>query len=242
MAERVMLEETKVFDKPMKRQILSSFPPNYLQTLYSHRKKIIGKIPGSREEFDPEKVLRSLEFGDAVICLDSNKLPDKWWQIALTSLIPADHIGHGISEAAGLNSTLPDDLFSGIEDDWKPERVLVFTTPQLIEMLTFIRKAHVDGTFRTMSKLWCQLYVLLVEYKQTSILSCLGFLPDKKRLSYHVFLLLILLEFRLRFGVEKLRLEKVKMDFELGTCLHFKLFSLSCNVICILKLSTRPGE
>ena len=44
----------------------------------------------------------------------------------------------------------------------------------------------------------------------------MGVLPFKKRMSYHAFVLMILLEFRKRFGSEKLRLEKVKMDLELG--------------------------
>ena len=44
----------------------------------------------------------------------------------------------------------------------------------------------------------------------------MGWLPDKKTLSYHVFLLLILLEYRKRFPDQTLRLEKVMMDFELA--------------------------
>ena len=236
-----MLEETKIYDnnKALKTSILSSFPTNYLQTLYSHRKKMIGKIPSSRDEFLPENVLNSLEFGESVICLDSNKLPDKWWQIPLTSLIPKDHIGHQLAAEVGLNSTLPDDLFAGIPDDWKPPRVLIFTTPQLLELLSFVRKGHVDGTFRTMSKLWCQLYVLLVEYKKTSILSCMGFLPDKKRVSYHVFLLLILMEFRQRFGVEKLGLQKMKVSKFLR--IHYCEIQYIFNRWTLSWLSTKPG-
>ena len=218
MAKRVMLEETKVFDhnKPLKREILNSFPLNYLQTLYSHRRKIIGALPSSRDDFNPQKVLESFEFGKSVLVLDSNNLPEKWWEISLTSLIPSEHVGHQLAANAGLDVNWFDSSFDDFPPDWKPPRVVIYTTPELLELLCFCRKANVDGTFRTMSQLFEQLYVFLVEYKKTAIPCCMGFLPDKKRISYHVFVLMILLEFRERFGSEKLRLEKVKMDFELG--------------------------
>lgn len=44
----------------------------------------------------------------------------------------------------------------------------------------------------------------------------MALLPDKKRRSYHVFVLLLLLEIKKRFGTDKLSLQKLKMDFELG--------------------------
>ena len=218
MAKQVLLEEMKPFEhnKPLKREILNSFPPNYIQTLYSHRRKQIGSLPASREDFNPMQVLQTLEFGQDVVCLDSNHLPDKWWQIPLTSLIPAEHLGHKLASDAGLDATFYDESFDSLPDDWKPPRVIIYTSPQLLELLAFTRKANVDGTFRTMSQLFAQLYVLLAEYKKTAIPTCFGFLPDKKRLSYHCFVLMILLEFRRRFGVDKLKLDKVKMDFELG--------------------------
>ena len=227
MAKRVMLEETKVYDQntALKREILNSFPPNYIQTLYSHRRKIIGALPATREDFHPQKILESFEFGQSVLVLDSNDLPDNWWKISLTELIPADHVGHQLAADAGLDANWFDGTFDDLPPEWKPQRVVIYTTPQLLELLSFCRKANVDGTFRTMSQLFEQLYVFLIEYKKTAVPCCMGFLPDKKRLSYHVFVLMILLEFRKRFGVEKLRLEKVKMDFELGM-VHLKFESL----------------
>ena len=218
MAKRVLLEETKVFDhnKPLKREVLNSFPPNYIQTLYSHRRKLIGALPASREDFNPTQVLQTLEFGTEVVCLDSNNLPNKWWEIQLTSLIPPSHIGHQLSTNAGVDGGLYDSSFDSLPEDWKPPRVIIYTSGQLLELLAFCRKANVDGTFKTMSQLFTQLYVLLVEYKKTAIPSCMGMLPDKRRLSYHCFVLMMLLEFGRRFGVDRLKLEKIKMDFELG--------------------------
>ena len=57
---------------------------------------------------------------------------------------------------------------------------------------------------------------MLIEYKKVSLLMAMGWLPDKKTLSYHVFILLILLEYRKRFTIQNLRLEKVMMDWELA--------------------------
>ena len=94
--------------------------------------------------------------------------------------------------------------------------LIIYNTPQLLELLGFCHKANVDGTLRTMSQLFEQLYMFLVEYKETSISCYMGVLPVKKRMSYHAFVLMILLEFHERFESEKLRLKKVKMAFELG--------------------------
>ena len=55
----------------------------------------------------------------------------------------------------------------------------------------------------------------------------MALLPDKKRRSYHVFVLLLLLEIKKRFGTEKLSLQKLKMDFELGQIFKMMLVFLS---------------
>ena len=66
---------------------------------------------------------------------------------------------------------------------------------------------------------------MLIEYKKVSLLMAMGWLPDKKTLSYHTFLLLILLEYRKRFPDQTLRLEKVMMDFELaGHSFFYEIF------------------
>ena len=66
----------------------------------------------------------------------------------------------------------------------------------------------------------------------------MGWLPDKKTLSYHVFILLILLEYRKRFSIQNLRLEKVMMDWELaGHSFFFWVFGFQ-----IFKLQNiKPG-
>ena len=53
------------------------------------------------------------------------------------------------------------------------------------------------------------------------VLCAISLLPDKKRISYFVFILLLLLEFKRRFGIEKLGLQKLKMDYELGKIDYF---------------------
>ena len=70
-------------------------------------------------------------------------------------------------------------------------------------------------------KIFTQVYILLTEYKKTSVLCAISLLPDKKRISYFVFILLLLLEFKRRFGIEKLGLQKLKMDYELGKIDYF---------------------
>ena len=46
-----------------------------------------------------------------------------------------------------------------------PERVLVFTTIALLGLLALAKRGSVDGTFKCMSRLWHQLFVLMVEYR-----------------------------------------------------------------------------
>ena len=158
-------------------------------------------------------ILNNLEFGTSVLVLDSNDLPEKWWEVDLRSLIPEDHPGHN----TGYDAVLPQEDFLSCPDDFKPPRVVIYTTEQLLELLCFCRKANVDGTFWCCPKIFKQVYILLCEYKKTSLLCSMALLPDKKRMSYHVFILLLLLESKKRFGIEKLCLEKIKMDFELGS-------------------------
>ena len=64
-------------------------------TLFAHRQKVIGSLPGtlqsgkfmsvfnskligSRDAFDPSGILSTIEHGDQVLVLDSKKLPSDW--------------------------------------------------------------------------------------------------------------------------------------------------------------------
>ena len=101
---------------------------------------------------------------------------------------------------------LVDDVFREMEEGedsnqslgppLKPERVLVFTTLNLLSMLTIASIVHVDGTFKVnsfqhlkhevifilkvMCKHWKQLFVLIADVRGVPIVLALGFLPDKK--------------------------------------------------------------
>ena len=46
---------------------------------------------GSRDAFDPSRILSTIEHGDQVLVLDSKKLPSDWYQDVLTDFLPEDH-------------------------------------------------------------------------------------------------------------------------------------------------------
>ena len=48
---------------------------------------------------------------------------------------------------SGFKSLPPGDQFLTVTDSWKPLRVFIYTSPRLIELLSFCREGHVDGTF-----------------------------------------------------------------------------------------------
>ena len=56
-----------------------------------------------------------------------------------------------------------------------PPRVIVYTTVELLGLLAVCRRASVDGTFKSMTKLWCQLFIMLVDYKGAWIPIAFGY-------------------------------------------------------------------
>ena len=128
-----------------------------------------------------------------------------------------------------LNSTV------NLETVGKPPRVLVFTNLTLLGLLAVCKYGSVDGTFKSMSKQWKQLFVFMVDYKGAFLPVAFGWLPDKRPVSYHVFLLLLLIKFKAESdGIGKiycrtaLKLKKVKLDFETAIHRAFEvLFQLS---------------
>ena len=121
----------------------------------------------------------------------------------------------------------------------QPERVLVYTTVALLGLLALSKRGSVDGTFKCMSRLWHQLFVLMVEYRGDWFPVAFGWLPNKEALSYHIFFLLLLGEFKFRseeikqlYGKNKLRLRKLKLDFEVAMHTSLSpLFILEGNLI-----------
>ena len=92
-----------------------------------------------------------------------------------------------------------------------------------------------DGTFRRMTKNWRALFILLAQYKDSWQPVAYGWLPDKTSVSYHVFLLMLLMKLKemgpevsLLYGACNLRMKRMKLDFE--TAIHIpmeQVFTLS---------------
>ena len=130
----------------------------------------------------------------------------------------------GVGESE--NEDIPTSTEISDEDDDEvpvenPPRVLVFTTVMLLALLAVCRNGCVDGTFKSMSKQWKQLFIMMVNYRGAFIPVAFGWLPDKSEISYHVFLVLLLEAFRGQkgeilelFGRCNLKLKKIKLDFE----------------------------
>ena len=161
-------------DPELKEEIISSLPSNYRSTLNAHKSKFVGNIPKTREEFDPKYMLDNLENGQKVVVLDSaTDLPQNWASIELSSFKPTGNSENLFSDAPmssddpasgsengpndsflNLNQSLGDSLSSSVNSDTElgdipsPPRVLVFTTVELLGLLSRSRKASVDGTFK----------------------------------------------------------------------------------------------
>ena len=78
-----------------------------------------------------------------------------------------------------------------------------------------------DGTFRRMTKNWRHLFILLAQYKDSWQPVAYGWPPDKTSVSYHVFLLMLLMKLKemgpevsLLYGACNLRMKRMKLDYE----------------------------
>ena len=140
--------------------------------------------------------------------------------------VPSDESDEGVN----------DDLDATVQADPEkpPKRVLVFTTVMLLGLLSMCRWGSVDGTFKSSTKHWKQLFVMLCNFNGTWLPVAFGWLPDKNLLSYQLFLILVLeaffkhkAEIHNIYGKSKLKLKKIKMDFELGIIQAFQpLFTI----------------
>ena len=116
----------------------------------------------------------------------------------------------------------------------KLDRVLVFTTVKLLGLLTVAKKGSVDGTYRSCTILWKQMFIVMVEVRGVFIPIAFAFLPDKTTASYYVCLFLILSAFcehseeiHQLYGQSSLALRKIKCDFEIGIHLGWQMFRIS---------------
>ena len=69
----------------------------------------------------------------------------------------------------------------------KLDRVLVFTTVKLLGLLTVAKRGSVDGTFRSCTTLWKQLFIIMVEIRGVFIPIAFAWLPDKTTASYYAY-------------------------------------------------------
>lgn len=116
----------------------------------------------------------------------------------------------------------------------KLDRVLVFTTVKLLGLLTVAKRGSVDGTFRSCTTLWKQLFIIMVEIRGVFIPIAFAWLPDKTTASYYACLFLIMSAFcehsdeiNQIYGRSSLALRKIKCDFEVGIHLGWQMFRIS---------------
>ena len=89
------------------------------------------------------------------------------------------------------------------------------------------KHGSVDGTFKSMTKKWKQLFVFMVEWKDVFHPIAFGWLPV---ISYHICLFLVMNKFRQvsgpiahHWGRSALKVKKIKSDFEVGIHRAFEL-------------------
>ena len=90
-----------------------------------------------------------------------------------------------------------------------------------------------DGTFRAVGKIFKQLFVLMVSFKNNSLCCAFGLLPDKAFMSYYLFIFMVLSAFRkyeseiLELSGRKiLKLYRIRLDFEVAIHKAFQVFRL----------------
>lgn len=237
-------------DPQLLLDIVSAMPRRVDNTLTSFRNKLLGNIPTHRNEFNPETLLRRMEGGEEILVMDSLKdLPPNWRNINMKEKYGCTddrHADQADTQSSGLSDAVSDSdpeqqvqPSSGSDSGTEhaedadaaadapplkaPKRVMVFTTIMLLGLLSKCRWGSVDGTFKSSTKHWKQLFVMLCNYEGTWLPIAFGWLPDKSFLSYQIFLILLMEAFQAHsaqikaiYGKSKLKLKKVKMDFELN--------------------------
>ena len=62
----------KYEDEALIQDVLSALPKKVENTLFNYRKGLLGKVPRSRDDFDPVPILSTMEHGKNILVLDSN--------------------------------------------------------------------------------------------------------------------------------------------------------------------------
>ena len=110
--------------------------------------------------------------------------------------------------SGNFDSSLDDILDKGEN----PDRIFLFTTITLLGLMTVCKRGSVDGTFKAITRLWRQLFVIMVEFKGIHIPIALAWLPDKSALSYYTCLYMLVSCFRKHSDENTLR--QIDNNFE----------------------------
>ena len=214
------------------------------QMLLRVREKILGPMPKNRNDFMPKAVLKKLyrEKAEDIVVMDSNELPNDWEDLIgkenpnteygfskMEDLIRKHEDAQEDNEEEEQEEGNDDDGYeegneekgeNGVNGDAtnenkdKPKRVLAYSTKKLLKLFAKCKRGSVDGTFKSICKMWGQLFVWMVKKNGHWIPVVWGWLPDKNLTSYKVFLHLVL--GALKEASIPFNQEEIISDFELN--------------------------
>ena len=95
-----------------------------------------------------------------------------------------------------------------------PKRVLAYSSKELLQLFAVAEKSLVDGTFKSICKLWKQQFIWMLKIKGHWIPVVWGWLPDKTEVSYKVFFHMVMTRLQ-ELGIN-FNLKEVIADFELN--------------------------
>ena len=124
-----------------------------------------------------------------------------------------DRLSDQLLQYDNENDEIPEDEESEEESD-DTDRVLVFTTKELLRLLSKCTRGSLDGTFKSSCKLWKQNFIMMAKFSGIWIPVCWGWLPDKKEVSYKKFIHLIMKQMT-EFGF-CFNLKEVICDYEIN--------------------------
>ena len=148
----------KIEDEALVAEVLRAFPKKVETTLGNYRATILGKVPSTREDYDPSMILSSLSGADNIMVLDSNDLPQGWRDVDLRTLFTEDQDPVLDEEDEDQDVRRPSNpgvqpIFDTTMDeelersrDAPVPRVLIFTTLHLLGLLTLCKRANLQHT------------------------------------------------------------------------------------------------
>ena len=83
------------FDEEFVAEVLSMMPVKCENTLNNHRVSVLGKVPKTRDDYNPSQVLSTISDREKIIVADSNDLPPNWKECDLTDLLKELEEGDG---------------------------------------------------------------------------------------------------------------------------------------------------